>query len=268
MMMTRASNLHHALVNETVKVLLHQWSYRVNLLIDIVMFGAVFLGMTVWMGDGEAARLESRASFFMAYMVWLFLLAALSTMTWGIREETVTGTLEQMAMGDYPMSVLILGRSIGRFIFTILQALFIGSIIAVILNISLDFRWEILPVFLLTMIGIYGFSYILGGLTIVFKRVESMTNLLHNLVLFANGTFVAIEHFADWVQFIVKLVPTTQGIVVLRQMMFEGMSLGDVWNDGSLVFLTVHSVVIFLLGMIFFRWCEQVAKSRGTLGQY
>ncbi len=119
--MTRALNLQRALVNEITKVLLLQWSYRVNLLIDVVMFGAVFFGMSVWMGDGEGARLESRASFFMAYMVWLFLVAALSTMTWGIREETVTGTLEQMAMGDYPMSVLILGRSIGRFVFTLLQ---------------------------------------------------------------------------------------------------------------------------------------------------
>ena len=51
----------HALWNETYKTLLHYWSYRANLVIEVFAFTTVFIGISFWLGDGESTRLETRA---------------------------------------------------------------------------------------------------------------------------------------------------------------------------------------------------------------
>ena len=265
--MTRIGSMGYALANETHKAILHHWSYRANLLFDTVLFAVGFIGLGVWMGDGDTLRLESRESYFLAFLVWYFCLAAINTMTWSVREETVTGTLEQMAMGTYPLSMLILGRSLARFVVTCIQVAFIGGALALIMNISVRLPIETVPVFVLTICGVYGFAYMLGGVTIVFKRVVSVAELLPTLVII-NGTFVSVDKFPAWLEGVARILPTTQGIIVLRKIAFENYTLVDTWSDGSLVFLTVHSLVAFVLGMLIFQSCEQIAKHRGTLGQY
>lgn len=258
----------YALYNEVYKALLRSWSYRANFFINMILFAALFVGISLWVGDGESARIETRASFFVAYIIWLFVVAALSTMTWDIREETVTGTMEQMAMGAYPLEILVLGYSLGSAILMAIQTGIVGALLVVAFKIDLTLRWAALPPFVLTLIGVYGFAYMLGGATLVFKRTESLTNLLQNLIMFANGMFVAVDKFPPALEFASRLIPSTQGIAVLRMVLFQGYSLADTWRDGSLIYLIVHSVAFFFVGMLIFRWGERIARQRGTLGQY
>ena len=86
--------------------------------------------------------------------------------------------------------------------------------------------------------------------------------------LFLNGALVPIDRFPVWLQAFAKLLPSTQGIIVLRNVLIEGRSLPEVWQDGSLVMLLVHSTVYFVGGWLVLKWCERIAKQQGTLGQY
>ncbi|MBN2306160.1 MAG: ABC transporter permease, partial [Anaerolineae bacterium] len=63
-------------------------------------------------------------------------------------------------------------------------------------------------------------------------------------------------------------LPTTQGIIVLRRVLLDGESLADVWTDGALILLAVHSVVLFVVGLLVYATCERIAKRQGSLGQY
>ena len=102
----------------------------------------------------------------------------------------------------------------------------------------------------------------------MFKRVPALTNMVTNLLLFLNGSLLPVDRLPDGVELAAKALPTTQGIIVLRDVMLEGRSLSAVWSDGSLVYLALHSALFLAVGWLAFKYAEGVAKKRGTLGQY
>ena len=89
-----------------------------------------------------------------------------------------------------------------------------------------------------------------------------------NVLLFLNGALLPVHHFPGWLETIAVFLPTTQGIIVLRKVVVDGASLIAVWEDGSMVFLAVQSVLYLAVGWALFIVGERVAKRRGTLGQY
>ena len=51
-------------------------------------------------------------------------------------------------------------------------------------------------------------------------------------------------------------------------MMIDGASVSQVWSDGALEPLIIHSLVLVVVGLAAFGWCERLARRKGTLGQY
>ena len=94
------------------------------------------------------------------------------------------------------------------------------------------------------MVGLFGFGYAIGGLTLVFKQISSVSGLVTNMLLFLNGTLLPVHHFPAWLETIAVFLPTTQGIIVLRKVVIDGASLTAVWQDGSMVFLAVQIDIV------------------------
>lgn len=255
------------ILNEIQKRMILLWAYKFNLFTQMFMVGFIFVGISFFMAGGQPDP-DLLASGLVGYLVWFFALAAISDMSWGIREETQTGTLEQMYMSPLPTGVLMLGRSIASLVISILMVGVSAIVLVLLLDISLPVTWSALPVFLLTMAGLYGFAFILGGAALVFKQVEALANLMQNALLFLNGALLPVDRLPGWMEAFAKTLPTTQGIIVLRQVILEGQTLAQVWRDGSLVGLVINSTVYFVVGWFFFRWCENRARQLGVLGQY
>ncbi|RME62894.1 MAG: ABC transporter permease [Caldilineae bacterium] len=255
------------LFNEIYKRLLHVWAYKFNFFTQMFMIGFIFIGISFFMAGG-APRPEALAPAFLGYLVWFYALAAISDMSWGVREETQTGTMEQMYMSPLPTGFLMIGRSVASLLVSTLLVGVTGVAMILFFKIPLPVRWAGLPVFLLTMAGLYGFAFILAGATLVFKQVEALANLLQNALLFLNGALLPVDRLPGWMETFAKTLPTTQGIIVLRRVILGGASLAETWQDGSLVWLTVHSSIYFVLGWFFFKWCEHRARQMGALGQY
>lgn len=254
--------------NELHKALLIVWSYRVNLFVEVVIFSTIFGLLSFIMGDSETGRFETRASYYLGFVVFSYTMGGLSGMGFGVREETVSGTFEQMSMSPTPLLILLLGRTGSGFIISTIINLLMAAILVPTLGINLPLRWEGLPVFALMMVGLYALGLVIAGLTVVYKRIEMLANMLANLILLINGSMVAVDKFADEVAMLAKLVPTTQGLIVLRRILFDDASLVTVWNDGSLIFLIVHSLIFAVIGVLIFQWCTRVARQQGTLAHY
>lgn len=256
-----------ATFNETYKGLQVQWSYRFNLVAELFTIGFIFVGIAFFMGNG---RLDSPqlASAFLGYIIWFYALTAIGNMAWGLREEMQAGTMEQLYMSPAPVGLILLGRTLATLVITTLMIILVSIPLILLLGIHLPLRWAGLPVFLLTLAGLYGFGYIIGGAVLIFKQVETFANLIQNLLLFLNGAFLPVDRLPRWLEGIAKTLPSTQGIIVLRRVILDGQSLAAVWQDGSLGWLILHSVLYFVGGLLIFRLCEQIAKRRGSLGQY
>ncbi len=255
------------LLNECYKRLIILWSYRFNFLTETFMIGFLFIGISFFVSGGSPAP-EQMAPALLGYLTWFYAAYAISDMSEGIREETQTGTLEQMYMSALPSSVLLAGRSVSSMLISSVMVVLVGGILMLLLGIRIPVRLEGVPIFVLTISGLYGFAFILGGATLIFKQVGALSNLLSNMLLFLNGSFLTVERMPVWLENAARSLPTTQGIDVLRRVVLDELTLVEVWRDGSLVWLVVHSAFFLLAGWTVYIWSERVARRRGLLGQY
>ncbi len=118
------------------------------------------------------------------------------------------------------------------------------------------------------VVGSAGYSLILGGLTLRFKRLELLKDLFQTVVLIFSGVFISLDRMPHWMATVARLLPLTPGVEALRQILLHGVSLGSLARDGMLLWLVGNAAVYLLLGIAIFRWNERSAKRRGTLGQY
>lgn len=255
------------LLNECQKRLIIMWSYRFNLVLETFMIGFLFVGISFFVTGGRPTP-EQMAPALLGYLTWFYATFAISDMSQGIREEVQTGTLEQMYMSPLPSGLLLAGRSVASLVVSTSMVVFIGAFLILALGIRIPVRLTGVPVFALTLVGLYGFAFFMGGATLVFKQVSALGNLLTNMLLFLNGSFLTVERMPDWLERFARSLPSTQGIDVLRRVVLDDLSLTSVWRDGSLMWLTVHTAVFLVAGWGVFLWGERVARRRGMLGQY
>jgi ABC-2 type transport system permease protein len=256
-----------AMSNETRKGLAIFWDYKFSILVELLGIGMVFTGVVFFVGRGELAQADLQSSL-LGFLITSYAIVMVSQMSWNLTNEAQTGTLEQMYMSPIPSGLLIFGRTIATLITGTIELLIVATALILALNIHIAFDWQMIPVLLITLIGLAGFGYMVAGATIVFKQVGPLANIVENLLLFINGTFLPVDYMPGWLATIARIYPTTQGIIVLRQIALDGLSLHEVWTDGSLILLIAHSLVFLILGWLVFVWCERVARRRGTLGQY
>ncbi len=262
-----AKTMLTALLAETWKGILIMWSYKFNLLTSMISLTFVFLGINFFMGQGQLDTATMQSTL-LGYLVWFYAITAIETMSWNLRDEMQCGQLEQLYMSPAPAQMLILGRSLSVFVVTTVQVVIISVVMLALFGISLPLTPAALPVFALTMAGLFGFGYALGGATLVFKQTGPLSNILTNALLFLSGAILAVSLLPPALEFGARLLPSTQGIDVLRRVVLQGESLADVWADGSLIWLIIHSVMFFAAGWLVYKWCEGIAKRKGSLGQY
>jgi len=256
-----------ALLGEVRKGLLIGWTYRMNWLTGLLTLGFIFLAVVFFLGGG-VLNPEQMASSLLGYLTWMYAALAISDLSYGLRGEMNAGTLEQMSMSPTPVGLILLGRVLANLLVTTAQVLLMGTVMSLILGIHIPLRCAGLPVLLLTLFGILGFGFVVAGAVLVFKQVESFANLIQNGLAFLNGSFLPIEAMPAWMAGFARVLPSTQGIVVLRQVVLHGQSLASVWRDGSLPWLIAHSAIWFAAGWLAFSVGERVAKEQGSLGQY
>jgi ABC-2 type transport system permease protein len=256
-----------ALAGEIRKSLLVSWTYRVNTLTGLLTFGLMFVAIGFLMTGGSLDA-QAMAPIFLGYITWMYAMMAIGNVAYGVRGEMSAGTLEQMAMSPAPLGIVLLGRLIANLLVTTLQIALFSIALRYLAGIGAPMNAAGLLVLLLTLLGILGLGFLIAGAVMVWKQVESLANLVQNVLLFLNGSLLPVEQMPPGLSTVARLFPSTQGIIVLRRVVLGGQSLASVWTDRSLLWLIVHSGLFLAAGWVVFVFCERTAKRRGSLGQY
>lgn len=252
---------------EVWKGLRTSWTYKTNTLISLVTLALIFLGIAYFM-QGGVFDADYMTSTLLGYVTWMYTALAISDMSNGLSREMQTGTLEQMSMSPVPVAIILLGRVLANLIITTLQvAIMVGSMMLVF-GIRFPLRWQGVPVLTITWLGILGFGYLIAGAMLILKQVAALAGFLNNMLAFFNGSFLPIAALPAWLAAIARILPSTQGIEVLRKVVLDGKSLIYVWKQGSLIWLCVHSALFLVVGTTVYILCERIARKKGTLGQY
>lgn len=255
------------LYNELYKRTLILWDYKFNIFMQFFMMTLIFVGASFILGQGTF-RPEQVTPMLLGYIVWFYARVVITTTSSDMLSEAQIGTLEQMYMSPASPTVLLLNRMIAILLTSTVIVIVPTVLLMAGLHISFPFHWEGLLILVLTLVGLFGFSLILCGAALVFKQIDALADLLQNVLLFLTGSLLPVTSFPAWLTVIAQTLPTTQGILVLRSVVLQGESLPAAWNNGSLIWLIIHSSLYLCAGCGIFMLCERYARKKGSLGQY
>ncbi len=256
-----------AIGNEISKGLIDLWRGKLASLLELILFALFFLAIMFALGRGVFHQ-EQVAPLLLGFVGYIFFHMQTNRLFWGLLGEVQSGTLEQMYLSPLPSWLLTIGLQVASIVEAAFSVLLLSLFIDLVVRVSIPLRWAALLPLVLLVLGSVGYSLILGGLTLLFKRLEILKDLFQTVVLIFGGALVSLERMPGWMATIARFLPLTPGVDVLRKTLLEGVSLGTLAGDGTLLWLVGNAVAYLLLGIVIFRWCERIAKRRGTLGQY
>ncbi len=256
-----------AISNEIAKGLIDLWRGKIASFLELILFGLFFLAINFALGRGAFNR-EQVAPMLLGFVGYIFFHMQTNRLFWGLLGEIQSGTLEQLYLSPLPSWLLTTGLAVASVVEATLTVILLYLLINLVVPMTLPLRWAALLPLVLLVVGSVGYSLILGGLTLRFKRLEILKELLQAVVLIFGGVFVSLDRMPGWMATIARLLPLTPGVEVLRKTLLEGVSLLALANDGTLLWMVGSAAAYLLLGIVIFGWCERIAKREGTLGQY
>lgn len=254
------------IINEIRKGLLVTWHYKFNVISEFITLGIYFLGTALLMNYGNT-NLEEFGPSLIGYIVWVYSSYILKV-SLILTLEGRSGTLEQMYMSPVHPALIFIGASISTIVSSSLMIAAMTIIISLVCSIYIPFHLTVFPILAIILIGLIGFGLCIAGMALLYKNVGGLIDLIDNLLFYLSGSMLPIEQLPAWIQKIAHTLPTAEGIIVLRDVIFDAQTIPELIQNGKLLFLIVNSTLYFLGGLLLFIYCERIAKNRGSLGQY
>lgn len=236
--------------------------YRFAFVSDVLVY-TLILALLMFTDAGQSlsnryAYSDYRALLFNGYIAWTFANSAVSTSIGDTSGELMKGTLYRKLQSQYPLELFQLGG--------LLSTLVVHSCIIACLSIIAFLAWGLEPMvsptilgyLAVTCLGMYGIGLIMGGLTILFKKIGSLQLLFQLVLLFVSNTVPAGEGLAA----ISRVIPLTTCNDLIR------LQMSGQTDSASICFLFVTSAIWICAGCTVFHFCLRRAKRRGNLLLY
>lgn len=206
---------------------------------------------------------------FLGFAAFMFYYLQTAKIFWRLLAEIQTGTLEQVRLSPLPSWVIAIA---GGVLASVIEVTFVlaGVYLAVELVAGLDLHWRVeglLPLLFLVAAAA-GYSLVIGGLTLVWKRIELVNEGLYAVLFMFGGLFVPLDGMPDWAAAIARLLPLFHATQSLRNVLLDGRSATTLWGDGGLVWLIATTTGWLLAGILVFQLGEWIAKRQGSLSRY
>jgi ABC-2 type transport system permease protein len=250
-----------------VKMVRYPLQTLTSLLVVYILFIGMFYGSRFLAGVGKesyAGFSHSATQAITGYVLWFLSLFAIDSMSQNIAEEAQTGTIEQLYLSRWDFSLMLFLRFTAAFLASL--AMLVPLFFLLVLTTGVSFAWQLgtaIPVIAVTAIGLCGMGYLLGALTLIFKRIGNAMTLVQFVLLFL--CLPPVEQLPAPLRYFALSLPLTQGIQLLRSTAPDSSSQIHLSNVLTLV---MTALVYLGIGLTVFRWAEATAKERGLLGHY
>ncbi|MCI2429729.1 ABC transporter permease [Candidatus Acetothermia bacterium] len=242
------------------------WRYPFNLISGIfsifLIFLVIFYGAR-FIAGGNPTFGNTEAGIIMGFILWTFIIFAFSDLTWDFINEAQQGTLEQLYM-----SPLGFGWVSISYLLTFLAINLAITFGLFFLIMTVTGKWlhldllSLIPLMLLTVWGVYGFGFAMGGLALVFKQVQAAFQVFQFVWLLFVLAPTVMETM-PWVKFL----PVTWGVELIGRVLIGGQSLYTM-PATDIGLLAATSASYFVLGYVGFKYLETIARDKGLLGHY
>lgn len=153
-------------------------------------------------------------------------------------------------------SYIVLGEAFSRVIFQMMTAVIIIGVGHFFFRFTLVHGFitffEIMLLSFIALILFMGFGFIVSGLARNESAIPPFANLITLPQFLLAGTFFSIEAFPTWLQPICRILPLTHFNNAMRNIAFEGASLGSCWQEISI--LGIWTLVVYAIAFKTFKW--------------
>jgi ABC-type polysaccharide/polyol phosphate export permease len=273
-----ASRFLVAIGNEVGKGLRHAWAERVQILIELPLFISFVLLLSLLLGRGGQIAAggtlrwppdpRTTTWLFLGFAVFTFAYLQTVKMFWRLLGEIQSGTLEQTYLSPLPAWLTIaVGRVVAALVETAVVVGVVSLVVALLVGLRLTWRAEALAPLLFAIAGGVGYSLVIAGLTLVWKRVEMLQELLTALVWFVSGAILPLSRLPGSVGALSQPVFLTHPIAALRTTLLDGHPIAT-WGTGGWVALTATAAGWLVCGVLVFAVCNGIARRTGSLTRY
>ncbi len=164
------------------------------------------------------------------------------------------GTLKSLLVAPISRSAIILGKTLGGVIQSLISG-FVTLIIIVVLGIKIKYTvlmFLFVPlIMILTAFGFIGMSTVIATRMKRFEQFVLVTQIFIMPLWFVSGSIYPIQSMPNWMKVIAAVNPMTYSVDALRSVMLRGV----IWESLALdvLVLIFYSTLMFLLGVLSFK---------------
>ena len=136
--------------------------------------------------------------------------------------------------------------------------------------VTLHFHWTaaaLVPMAFLILTGI-GYSLIMAGMTLRWKRIQLMQDAVLLLVIIFAVSALPLITVPGWYSGLSRVFPVTSDVASLYGVMLGHRGVTGLWGTGGLVWVAVTAAAYLAAGLVVFRVLERITKARGALAAY
>lgn len=267
-----------AIGNETGKGLRQAWAERVQIVIELPLFAIAGLLFALLLGRGDEVAATGRLPwqfdpywtswFFVGFILYTFIYLQSVKAFWRLLGEIQGGTLEQTYLSPLPVWLHI---AVGRLTAAVAEtAVVVGALYLVTslaADLQLSWRADALAPLGFVLAGGAGYTLVVAGVTLAWKRVELLQDMALVVLMFISGAILPLANLPGWVQALAQPVFATHPIEAARLTLVDNQSI-PVWGTGGWVWMTTTALGWLALGVLAFRVGNWAAKRNGSLVSY
>jgi ABC-2 type transport system permease protein len=185
------------------------------------------------------------------------------------RWEQFSGTLEPLFVTPVPRISILVGAAFSDTLQCTFSACVLLIISSALFGVTYAFTMVAPIVIMLTMMvfALYGFSFLIAGLILVFKDPSVLTELISNITYVLSPITYPLQALPSAARYAAILVPSTIAIVTIRELAITGLFTPASFIQASVLMLGLI-IGFWTIGILAFRWGEHWTKERGSMGDF
>jgi ABC-2 type transport system permease protein len=204
---------------------------------------------------------DSLTGIIVGFFLILTATVAYADLSWELIREAQWGTLEQLYMSPIGFGrVVTVKTAVNLLVAFGFGGVLLGAMLVTTGETLVLDPLVVLPIGFLTICTAVGVGYVLGGLALVFKRIENVFQIVQ--FSFVGLVAAPVDQFP-----LLKLLPLALGSDLLRDGMGRGTPLWDL-PTADLMLLIVTAAVYLVVGYGLFGLLSRKARAEGKLGKY
>lgn len=243
------------------------WPNELSFVLTIYLFFLIILFTGSAMSPTGSIGDDGKANTLIGMMMWQLSMGCFGVLGWSFFNEAQAGTLEHLYLSPSGVVPILLARSVANFISSFFQMMLSCFLAMVTTGTRLDLPpLELAIIIPLSVLGTYGFGFMMAALTMTFKRTQALMQLSQFFFLIFTGAMFPLDAMPLAMRVFGETLPVTAGIRALRAVSVNGARLGDVMQD--VYWMAGTSVFWLVVGVAIFKISESRARLKGNIGAY